>query len=168
MIPWRREWQSTPVFLPGEYHGRRSLASYSPWGSQRVWHDWVSNTFCFPDLLLYLFIFDCAGSLLLLKSSLQSQRAGAALWCGAQASHYRDFSYCGAQPLGHAGFSSCDTGLVVVVNGLSCSKAYGIFPEQGSNSCPLRWQADSYPLRHQGSPLIFKTTFIYLSGCIGS
>ena len=31
-IPWRRKWQPTLVFLPGESHGRRSLASYSPWG----------------------------------------------------------------------------------------------------------------------------------------
>ena len=31
-MPWRREWQPTPVFLPGESHGRRSLESYSPWG----------------------------------------------------------------------------------------------------------------------------------------
>ena len=31
-IPWRREWQPTPVFLPGEAHGQRSLAGYSPWG----------------------------------------------------------------------------------------------------------------------------------------
>ena len=29
-IPWRRAWQSTPVFLPGESHGQRSLAGYSP------------------------------------------------------------------------------------------------------------------------------------------
>ena len=35
---------------------------------------------------------------------------------------------------------------------LSCSVACGIFPDQGSNPCPLHWQADSYPLRHQGSP----------------
>ena len=28
----RREWQPTPVFLPGEYHEQRSLAGYSPWG----------------------------------------------------------------------------------------------------------------------------------------
>ena len=28
----RRKWQPTPVFLPGEFHGQRSLASYSPWG----------------------------------------------------------------------------------------------------------------------------------------
>ena len=30
--PWRREWLPTPVFLPGEFHGQRSLAGYSPWG----------------------------------------------------------------------------------------------------------------------------------------
>ena len=29
---WSREWQPTPVFLPGESNGQRSLASYSPWG----------------------------------------------------------------------------------------------------------------------------------------
>ena len=31
-IPWRRKWQSTSVFLPGESHGRRSLVGYSPRG----------------------------------------------------------------------------------------------------------------------------------------
>ena len=30
-IPWRKVWQPTPVFLPGESHGQRSLESYSPW-----------------------------------------------------------------------------------------------------------------------------------------
>ena len=30
--PWRRKWQPTPVFLPGESHGQKSLAGYSPWG----------------------------------------------------------------------------------------------------------------------------------------
>ena len=29
-IPWRREWQPTPVFLPGESHGQRRLEGYSP------------------------------------------------------------------------------------------------------------------------------------------
>ena len=31
-IPWRREWQPAPVFLPGKLHGQRSLGGYSPWG----------------------------------------------------------------------------------------------------------------------------------------
>ena len=33
-IPWRREWQPTTVFLPGEFHEQRSLAGYSPWDSK--------------------------------------------------------------------------------------------------------------------------------------
>ena len=30
--PWRRKWQPTPIFLPGKFHGQRTLAGYSPWG----------------------------------------------------------------------------------------------------------------------------------------
>ena len=43
-------------------------------------------------------------------------------------------------------------GSVIVAHGPSCSAACGILPDQGSNQCPLHWQADSQPLRHQGSP----------------
>ena len=46
-------------------------------------------------------------------------------------------------------------GSVVVAHGPSCSAACGILPDQGSNPCPLHWQADSQPLRYQGSPYIF-------------
>ena len=31
-IPWRREWQPTPVFLPGKSHGQKSLVGYRSWG----------------------------------------------------------------------------------------------------------------------------------------
>ena len=43
-------------------------------------------------------------------------------------------------------------GSVIVAHGPSCSAACGLFPDQGSNPCPLHWQADSQPLRHQRSP----------------
>ena len=36
---WRRKWQPTPVFSPGESHGRRSLVGCRLWG-RRVGHDW--------------------------------------------------------------------------------------------------------------------------------
>ena len=39
-ISWRKEWQPTPVFLPGELHGQRSLVGYSLWGHKRVRHNW--------------------------------------------------------------------------------------------------------------------------------
>ena len=45
-------------------------------------------------------------------------------------------------------------GSVIVAHGPSCSAPCWIFPDQGSNPCPLHWQADSQPLRHQGSPFI--------------
>ena len=35
-IPWRRDWQPTPVFLPGEFHGQRSLVISSPWGRKEL------------------------------------------------------------------------------------------------------------------------------------
>ena len=43
-IAWRREWLPTPVYLPGEFAGQRSLAGYCPWGLQRVWQDRETNT----------------------------------------------------------------------------------------------------------------------------
>ena len=38
-IPWRKEWQPTLVFLPGEVHGQRSLVGYSPWGHKDLEND---------------------------------------------------------------------------------------------------------------------------------
>ena len=35
-ILWRKDWQPTPVFLPGESHGQRSLVGYGPWGSKEL------------------------------------------------------------------------------------------------------------------------------------
>ena len=42
-FPWRRKWQPTPVFLPRESHGWRSLMGYSFTWSQRVGHDWATS-----------------------------------------------------------------------------------------------------------------------------
>ena len=46
-IPWRRAWQPTPVLMPGEFHGQRNLWGTKSVGSQRVRHDWETNTFTF-------------------------------------------------------------------------------------------------------------------------
>ena len=57
-----------------------------------------------------------------------------------------------SRPLLLRSTGSRHAGSVVVAHGRSCSVACGIFPDQGSNPCPLHWQADSQPLCHQGSP----------------
>ena len=66
--------------------------------------------------------------------------------CGKWASHCGGFSCCRAWTPGALASAA-------VAHRLSCPVACGIFPDQGSNPCPLNWQADSYPLGHQGSPL---------------
>ena len=43
-IPWRREWQLTPVSLLEKSYGQRSLAGYSPWGLKRVRNDLATKT----------------------------------------------------------------------------------------------------------------------------
>ena len=57
-----------------------------------------------------------------------------------------------SRPLLLRSTSSRRASSVVVAHGPSCSAACGIFPDQGSNPCPLHQQADSQPLCHQGSP----------------
>ena len=68
---------------------------------------------------------------------------------------------CGLWDLKHPGFSSCGSVVVthrlwntVVACGLKYPSACGIFPDQGLNPCPLLWQMDSYPLCHQGNPIM--------------
>ena len=60
-----------------------------------------------------------------------------------------------SQPLLLRSTGSRRAGSVIVAHGPSCSAACGILPDQGSNPCPLHRQADSQPLRHQGSPLVY-------------
>ena len=72
---------------------------------------------------------------------------GATLHRGARASHYRSLSLRST--------GSRRAGSVIAAHGPSCSAACGILPDQGTNPCPLHRQADSQPLRHQGSPFSF-------------
>ena len=78
-----------------------------------------------------------------------------------------------SRPLLLPSTSSRRAGSVIVAHGPSCSTACGIFPGQGSNPCLLYWQADSQPLRHQGSPkdcffnFIFKFKLILFLAALG-
>ena len=47
---WRRQWHPTPVLLPGESHGRRSLVGYSPWGHSQTRLSDFTFTFHFHAL----------------------------------------------------------------------------------------------------------------------
>ena len=58
---------------------------------------------------------------------------------------------CGLQQLRVSGSRARVS--IVVAHGLSCSAAYGIFPDQGSNPCLLHWQADSFNTEQPGKSL---------------
>ena len=49
--PWRREWLPTPVFLPRDFHGQKSLAGYSPWSHEES--DTTEPPALFSFLCLY-------------------------------------------------------------------------------------------------------------------
>ena len=70
----------------------------------------------------------------------------------AQASHGGGVSCCGA-------WAPRCASSVVWTHGLSCPTARGIFPAQRLNPCPLHWQAVSYLLHHQGSPVLWSLNF---------
>ena len=54
-IPWGREWLPTPVFLPGEFHGQRSLAGCSPWGfKESDMTEWLTH--CYTTVFTMLHV----------------------------------------------------------------------------------------------------------------
>ena len=139
------------------------------------------SLFFFFKLFAY-FYFGSTGSLLLHVGFCWLQRAGASLqlWCAGFSFQWLS---CGTWALGTwasvvvaLGLSSCGSrgprmcrlwqlcqvGSVVVY-GLRCPAACRIFLDQGSNLCPLHWQADFYPLYHQGSLNLFLFQQIYKS-----
>ena len=125
---------TTPIFLPflsnKNFQVRESRTFF--------FFQFFSYNFNFIYLFIYLFL-----AVLGLRFC-----ARATLHHGARASSL-------SRPLLLRGTGSRRTGSVIVAHGPSCSTACGIFPDQGLNPCPLHWQAESQPLRHQGSPELF-------------
>ena len=95
--------------------------------------------------LFYLFIYGCVGFSFLCEGFSLIAASG-----GHSSSRCAGLSL--SRPLLLRSTGSRRAGSVIVAHGPSCSAACGIFPDRGSNPRPLHWQADSQPLRHQGSP----------------
>ena len=147
-IAWRREWQPTPVFLPGESHGQKSLEGYSPGGCTELnMTEWLtlshSMTRCILKKYFLIFSFGCAGSSLLSLVVASGdcsllQCSGFLLWWLPllQGTSRR---VCRALVIAGHGLQS--SGSVAVAHGCNCASAHGIFLDQGLNSCPPHWQA---------------------------
>ena len=104
----------------------------------------ITNLLLFKKFIC-LFIYGCVGSSFLCEGFLLVAASG-----GHSASRCTGLSL--SWPLLLRSTGSRRAGSAVVAHGPSCSAACGILPDQGSNPCLLHWQADSQPLRHQGSP----------------
>ena len=105
----------------------------------------ISSFFFFFNLFIYLFqlcwVFVSVRGL----SVVVASGGHSSSWCAGLSL---------SRPLLLWSTGSRRAGSAAVAHGPSCSAACGIFPDQGSNPCPLHWQADSQPLRHQGSPAL--------------
>ena len=96
----------------------------------------VSVTLLKKYIFIYLFLAALGLSLFVVSGGYSS------LWCVCFS--LRCLLLLQSTGSRHAGFRRCgERASVVVESGLSCSAACGIFPDQGSNTCPLHWQADS-------------------------
>ena len=110
----------------------------SPWGLC------VDLFFFFKYFFLFIYLWLCWVFVSVWGLSLVVASGGhSSSWCAGLSP---------LRPLLLRSTGSRRAGSVIVAHGPSRSAAHGIFPDQGSNPCPLHWQADSQPLRHQGSP----------------
>ena len=103
---------------------------------------------CFLNFIIYLFIYSW------LCWVFVSVRGLSLVAASGGHSSSRCAGPSPSRPLLLRSTGSRRAGSAAVAHGPSRSAACGIFPDQGSNPCPLHWQADSQPLRHQGSPVI--------------
>ena len=96
----------------------------------------------------------CSKQGLLSSCNAWASHHGGLLLVQSMGSRAHSFSSCGTWPQwlllpgSRIQAQRCNVG-----QWFSCPKACGIFPDQGSNSCPSHWQADSLPLSSQGSPI---------------
>ena len=118
---------------------------------------WTFSFFFFLKIFIYLFIYFWLCWVFVSVRGLSPLAASG----GHSSSRCTGLSL--SRPLLLRSTGSRRAGSVIVAHGPSCSATYGIFPDQGSNPCPLHWQADSQPLRHQGSPWTFSNGVFSLS-----
>ena len=116
------------------------------WPKPTPWTPTQSFHFPFVCLFIYLFIYFWLCWVFVSVRGLSLVAASG----GHSSSRCAGLSL--SRPLLLRSTGSRRAGSAVVAHGPSCSAACAIFPDQGSNPCSLHEQADSQPLRHQGSP----------------
>ena len=109
-------------------------------------HTWLQNFYLFIYLFIYLFMAVLGLRFCARVLSSCGKRGPLFMQCAG-------LSLSRPLPLWSTGSRHASS--VIVAHRPSCSAACGILPGEGSNPCPLHWQVDSQPLRHQGNPEFF-------------
>ena len=147
-IPWRRKWQPTPAILPGEFHGQRSLAGYSPWGCKEL-----GMTEKLSLTLAFWIIINSEQCLIISKVCVPSfPKCLAAQSCPA---------LCGPLNCSLPSFSVHRTSQTRMLEWVVILLLQGIFQTQRSNPCLLcllHCRQILYALSHGGSP--FPSAFV--------
>ena len=142
------------------------LCSYTHTSFLTVYHIPVSCWWEIPTFILFYFFFNFYLFIYFWLCWVFVSVPGLSL---VAASRGHSLSRCAclslSRPLLLRSTGSRRPGSVVVAHGPSCSASCGIFPDQGSNPCPLHWQADSQPLHHKGSPNLYITFRAETSEC---
>ena len=129
-FPWKRKWQPTPVFLPGESQGWSSLVGCSSWGRKELGHDWATSL---THSVRHLVRVKCYSAW---KHHWQVRSVSGSVVSDSLQPHGLQT----ARLLHPWNFPGKNTRV-------DCHfLLQGIFPTQGSNPCPLRllnWQTDS-------------------------
>ena len=150
---WRRKWQPTPVFLPGKFHGQRSLVGYSPW-SCKVRHDLATKQKC---IYVCVWKWKCYSlSHVQLYDSMDYGLPGSSVhgifqlrileWVAISFPNTHTHTYTYAHGILQAR----------ILEWVFQSLFQGIFPTQGSNPGLLHCRWILCCLSHQGNPRILK------------
>ena len=169
---WRKKWQPTPVFLPGEFQGQRSLVGYSPWGCKESdTTEWLTPSLsihvylqicaiytcicnCIDTLHIYIYTHTYTYVCIMCNFAAVPQKTGG--W---------SISYL---PIGNWSEVKVSQSCLTLWDPMDlnspwnspgqntgvgiCSLLQGIFPTQGSNPGLLHCRQILYQLSHKGSP----------------
>ena len=138
--PWKRTWQPTPVFLPGEFHGQRSLAGYCPYG-RKVRHDWSDSAGPMLTIMLVTTITSnclpavCYQPNLLpsILSTLEHPASAAILWGGYHFFHFRDEEVIGTEKLRNLPRVTGNFEPWLLARRMNFSKSFSLFEPQYSH-----------------------------------
>ena len=74
-IPWRREWQPIPGFLPGKFHGQKSPVGYSTWGHKELDTTNISSGIIRGVICIRSLTAPCRSSLSVVKPALNPHKS---------------------------------------------------------------------------------------------